>query len=112
MPDSGQRQYFRQRTPLYDECSAVKRRACTLAQHLQHSGFTQGDNDTTVWYNCKLDVSLIVYTDDILFEGEKSGIDTFLSDHLGHLISLGPPEFVTTNNSLDFLDLNIGMDDN
>jgi hypothetical protein len=110
-PVTKTRLYFRQRTNIYGECSAPRRWADTLGDHLRSIGFTPGQNDSTVWHSSGINVSLIVHTDDIFFSGPRTGVDTFLSE-LKLRLEVKDPQFLTPRTPIDFLGFWIAVDAN
>jgi len=100
-PVTGERLYYRQRTPLYGEASAPRRWADTLSMHLRACGFTPGANDPAVWFNSSRGVSLVCY-DDILFSGPRTAVTATLTQ-LSSLLDLDAPSFLSHDNPIDFL---------
>ena len=109
-PVSGERIYYRQRTPLYGEASAPRRWADTLAMHLRSCGFVPGENDKAVWFNKQLSVSVICHVDDLLFSGPAAAVHSILAQ-LGSLLDLDEPHFLSPTTPIDFLGALISIND-
>ena len=112
--------YYRQLAPIYGENSAPKRWEDTLfpwltspedAKENPGCGLKRGENEPCVLYHEARDLVVVVYVDDILCDGKKEDIKWFFKK-LEDRFECKESEWLTEDNPLDFLGMDISMDKN
>ena len=107
---------YRQLAPIYGENSAPKRWEETLFPWLVKPcekggcGLARGENEPCVLYSKERDLLITVYVDDILCDGKQEDIQWFF-DKLAGRFECKEPEWLSKDNPLDFLGMDISMDD-
>ena len=110
--------FYRQLAPIYGENSAPKRWEDTLFEWLEDKdpeeteklGFVRGENEPCVLYHPERDLVIMVYVDDILADGNEEDIKWFF-DKLANKFDCKDDEWLTEDNPIDFLGMEISMDD-
>ncbi|MAF23521.1 MAG: hypothetical protein CMP26_13085, partial [Roseibacillus sp.] len=119
-PVTGRRTYYRQTGPLYGERSAPMRWAETLSDYIinmhktaqakecefNFGHFTQGYNDSCIFYNKELNLRVIIYVDDIMMSGKLSHIKKFYQ-LLAERFQIKEMEILSTESEIDFLGVEI-----
>ena len=102
-------EYYRQTGPIYGEASAPIRWESTIAPWLIEQGFERGCNEVCVFYHTERDLTLLLYVDDILADGEPADVDWIMT-LLEERFNCKDREYLTVNEALDYLGMLISMD--
>lgn len=108
-PRDGKWQYYRLLGPIYGQRSAPVRWEETFAQWLQQQGFTRGENDRCVYYRSRDDISILVYVDDVIIDGDEAAVRDFIRD-LRDRFEATDPVYLTPETPIDFLGIIISVD--
>ena len=73
-PLTGVKEYSRQYSPMYGECSAPVNWENTLSPVLEDQGFIRGMNEPSIFCNPQTDLLALVYVDDNFYDGEEDAI--------------------------------------
>jgi hypothetical protein len=103
-------EYYRQSGPIYGEASAPVRWEVTIAPWLIEQGFTRGINEPCVFHHEERDLLLLLYVDDILADGQPEDVK-WIFDQLAIRFECKDPEYLTPEQSLDYLGMDVSMDD-
>ena len=121
-PITNEVMHYRQHAPIYDENSAPVHWEGTLFPFLTDGkkdgvqieeaflNFERGDNEPCALYLKERDLVVLVYVDDILADGAEEDIKWFF-DKLATRFDCKDDEWLTPDNPLDFLGMDISMDD-
>ena len=109
-PVTGEWLYYEQSGPIYGEASAPVRWENTIAPFFEELGFERGENDPSVFYHPDRDLLVLLYVDDCLADGEEEDIRWFF-DHLASEYDCKDTEWLSKDESLDYLGMEIFMDD-
>ena len=109
-PITGEMLYFRQDGPIYGEASAPARWENTIAPWLENEGFIRGENEKCVFYHPDRDLLLLLYVDDCLVDGEEEDIK-WIFDRLDSEYDCKEAEWLSIEDSLDYLGMEISMDE-
>ena len=63
-----------------------------------------------MYYHARLDITIIVYVDDLLIDGDESSIKWFLQQ-IAERFNVGEPDWLTPTTPIDYLGMEISMDD-
>ena len=100
-------EYFRQTGPVYGEAGAPVRWENTIAPWLIEEGFERGCNEPAVYYHSKMDVLLLTYVDDLLYDGEEDDI-SHCDERLEHRFDCKDTEWLTPDMTpLDYLGMEL-----
>lgn len=106
---TGKWKYYRLLGPMYGQRSAPIRWEHTLAPKLVSVGFQQGLNDPSVFYRAEDDLTVIVYVDDLLIDGDASSVDDFIAE-LRKTFQCNEPVYLTEQQPIDFIGIIISLD--
>ena len=109
-PVTGEWIYYEQSGPIYGEASAPVRWENTIAPFFEKLGFDRGENDPSVFYHPDRDLLVLLYVDDCLADGEEEDIRWFF-DHLAGEYDCKDTEWLSKDEPLDYLGMEIFMDD-
>jgi hypothetical protein len=101
-PINGMWEYYEQSGPIYGEASAPVRWENTLIPWLEEQGFIRGDNEKCVLHHPGMDLTLLVYVDDILADGERASVE-WIFDLLDKRFECKPAEYLTKDTPLDYV---------
>ena len=71
--------YYRIHGPMYGQRSAPRRWEDTLAPWLESLDFIRGKNEPSVFYRESDDMTLLLYTDDLIVDGDHQSVMDFLT---------------------------------
>ena len=110
-PLSGEWLYYRLLTPMYGQRSAPRRWEDTLAPWLEAQGFTRGCNDASIFYRESDGLTVLVYVDDLLVDGDDACVKAFLKtlQDPEHGFECNEPIFLTTETPIDFIGILISL---
>ena len=109
-PNTGKMLYFRLITPMYGQRSAPRRWEDTLAPWLESQGFTRGKNEPSVFYRPSDDMSILVYVDDLLVDGDDASVRHFFTQ-LANEFDCNDPVFLSQGSPIDFIGIIISLSD-
>lgn len=107
-PFTGKVHYYRLITPMYGQRSAPRRWEDTLAPWLEAQGFNRGKNEQCVFYRESDDLTLLVYVDDILIDGDDAAVRAFLPALMNEF-DCNNPVFLTLDTPIDFIGMIIEL---
>ena len=105
-PLTGKTNYYRQTGPIYGEASAPIRWEDTIAPWFQQQGMIRGANEPCVFHHPKRDLLVILYVDDVMFDGKEEDI-IWMSEKLSSAFKCTELEWLTDDNPLDHLGVEI-----
>ena len=76
----------------------------------EDQGFIRGDNETCVFKHKTRELTVLLYVDDCLIDGDQEDIEWFLSV-LSNRFTCKEPEWLTPDTPLDYLGMELTMDD-
>jgi len=107
-PITGLLMLFMQLGCIYGERSAPKRWFLTLTPFLRSLGFEQGCNDKCAFYNKKTRLRLLLYVDDLILDGSKAEINSFIQK-LRLRFKAKDVQWLTLTTPIDFVGMIISM---
>ena len=107
-PFNGEWLYYRLITPMYGQRSAPRRWEDTLAPWLESQGFIRGENDASIFHRPSDDLTILVYVDDLLCDGDDACVKQFLID-LATGFDCNDPVFLTLGSPIDFIGIIISL---
>ena len=110
-PRTGTLEFFLLNTPMYGQRSAPIRWENTLAPWLETQGLVRGKNESCAYYRAKDDLTVLLYVDDLLVDGDKAAVDQFFTT-LAERFQVTAPVFLTAETPIDFLGVIITLDEN
>lgn len=108
-PFTNQLEYFAQNGPIYGEASAPRRWEDTFAPWLEKQGFVRAKNERGVFYHPKRQLAMLLYVDDCCASGRSSDL-AWLDQLIDKHWEAKPAEYLTENNPLDYLGIDVSMD--
>jgi hypothetical protein len=108
-PVNGQWEYWQQLGPIYGESSAPARWEGTISPWLVDQGFDKGDNAPCVFYHGQDDLLLLLYVDDLWFDGDELVIHRY-SDKVDQRFKCKALEFLAPAIPIDYVGMDISMD--
>ena len=110
-PISHQWEYYKQTGPIYGEDSAPKLWEDTFADFLENTaGMDRGKNEPCVFHRASDDLSILVYVDDLLIDGDDACVRQFLTQ-LAHEFDCNDPVFLGIDSPIDFIGIIISLSD-
>ena len=109
-PITGLWEYYEQSGPIYGEASAPVRWENTLIPWLEEQGFVRGSNEKSVLYHPARDITLLVYVDDVLADGERTQVD-WIYQLMDKRFECKDAEYLTKESPLDYVGIEIEMTD-
>ena len=108
-PITGQWEYWEQSGPIYGEASAPVRWEKTIGPWLESQGFAQGKNEPCAYYHSERDLLVLLYVDDLLYDGQVEDIE-WISSQLDSRFKCKPIEWLTADHPIDFIGMVISID--
>ena len=93
---------------MYGQRSAPRRWEDTLAPWLVAQGFTRGDNEPCVFHRTSDDLTVLVYVDDLLVDGDDGCVQQFLAQ-LAKEFDCNDPVFLGVDSPIDFIGIIISL---
>ena len=109
-PITGLWEYYEQSGPIYGEASAPVRWENTLVPWLEQQGFIRGENEKSVLYHPERDLTLLVYVDDVLADGERTQVD-WIFQLMDKRFECKDADYLTKETPLDYVGIEIEMTD-
>ena len=109
-PLTGRVNYYRQTGPIYGEASAPIRWEDTIAPWFEQQGMVRGANEPCVFHHPTRDLLIILYVDDVMFDGKEEDI-LWMSEKLSAAFKCTELEWLTDDNPLDHLGVEIIIQD-
>ena len=110
-PITGVREYYRQHGPIYGEKSSAVRWENTIAPWLEEpeQGFIRGENERCIFWHPERDLTICLYVDDCLIDGDEDDIKWFL-ERINTRFKCKEAEWLTPTTPLDYLGMEVSMD--
>ena len=109
-PLTGKTNYYRQTGPIYGEASAPIRWEDTIAPWFEKQGMIRGANEPCVFRHPEKDLLIILYVDDVMFDGKEEDI-IWMSEKMSAAFKCTELEWLSDDNSLDHLGVEIIIQD-
>ena len=93
---------------MYGQRSAPRRWEDTLAPWLESKGFVRGANEPSVFYRASDDLTVLVYVDDLLCDGDQASVEEFLTE-LSQRFDINEPIYLSPSQPIDFIGIIIGI---
>ena len=97
--------------PMYGQRSAPIRWENTVVPFLVEEGFHRGENELCVFHRTEDDLTLVLYVDDILLDGDHASVTDFLNK-LAKRFDINEPVYLSKTQPIDFVGIIISMDEN
>ena len=99
-------EYWEQSGPIYGEASAPARWEGTIAPWLMQQGFIRGDNEPCVYYHPSRDLLILLYVDDIQYDGASWEDVEWCSGELEKRFKCKELDKLVKGNPVDHLGIN------
>ena len=110
-PITGEWEYYRQFGPIYGEKSSAVRWERTIGPWMEErdQGFIRGDNERCVFLHPDRDLTVCLYVDDCLIDGDEDDVKWFL-EKISKRFKCKEAEWLEPGAPLDYLGMEVSID--